>query len=531
MARPVENLAGDWHKAASVQKLSEKKVLTVRIRERQIALFQTHEGIRACNNNCPHEGYPLAEGDLGQNCILTCNWHNWKFDLNTGENLFGGDRLRTYPLEIRGDEIWINMQDAPLEEQRSRVFESLQDAFDDYSYDRIGRELARLSRLNTPVAEIMAAVVDWSFSRMEFGWTHAYAGMADWLQLYDEYEGDEEVRLLSLTEIVAHTAYDVLREPVYPFTENIAVYDEFLLLNAIEDEDEARAIELIRGAFDAGLDYSDLEPALSQAALAHYNDFGHSLIYVVKGGWLINRLGSAVALPLTLGLVRALVYATREERIPEFRDYASILESWQEGGSETPNSSEWVGLGIKKSMQRTLASAKSKTEDLFQALLLANARNLLSFDIRQHDKHHVTVSGNVGWLDFTHGITFANAVRTQCEKYPELWPSGLLQMACFHGRNTAFTESDQKVEDWVSGTTADELTNLFDIVIDHGQAEHIVSVHLLKTAMAAREELAMLGQDEQLQLLAAVKRFMVSPLKRRYLRRTAWQSLQFVARE
>ena len=109
----------------------------VRIDGRQIALFHSSEGVRACNNQCPHEGYPLSEGNLSDGCILTCNWHNWKFNLNTGQNLFGGDRLRTYPVDIRGDEIWVDLADPPYEDQYASIMDSLRDAFDDHSYDRI----------------------------------------------------------------------------------------------------------------------------------------------------------------------------------------------------------------------------------------------------------------------------------------------------------------------------------------------------------------------------------------------------------
>ena len=62
----------------------------------------------------PHEGYPLREGNLDDRCILTCNWHNWKFDLQSGRNLYGGEGLRTYPVEIRGGEVWIDLADPPL---------------------------------------------------------------------------------------------------------------------------------------------------------------------------------------------------------------------------------------------------------------------------------------------------------------------------------------------------------------------------------------------------------------------------------
>jgi nitrite reductase/ring-hydroxylating ferredoxin subunit len=47
---------------------------------------------------CPHEGYPLAAGQVSPgDCVLTCNWHNWKFRLDTGECLIGGDHVRGYP--------------------------------------------------------------------------------------------------------------------------------------------------------------------------------------------------------------------------------------------------------------------------------------------------------------------------------------------------------------------------------------------------------------------------------------------------
>ena len=53
----------------------------------QIVLYRVEEQVFAIDNRCPHEGYPLAEGTLDEQCQLTCNWHNWKFDLVTGEEI------------------------------------------------------------------------------------------------------------------------------------------------------------------------------------------------------------------------------------------------------------------------------------------------------------------------------------------------------------------------------------------------------------------------------------------------------------
>ncbi len=67
---------GAWHRVATRDELKASKVMMVRADGRQIALFETGDGVRACDNRCPHEGFPLSEGSLSDGCLLTCNWHN-----------------------------------------------------------------------------------------------------------------------------------------------------------------------------------------------------------------------------------------------------------------------------------------------------------------------------------------------------------------------------------------------------------------------------------------------------------------------
>ena len=515
----------------SMAELQQSEALLVRIDGKQIALFNTSQGVRACDNRCPHEGYPLSQGSLSSDCILTCNWHNWKFNLDSGENLYGGDRLRTYPVEIRDDQIWVDISELPYAQRRATIENSLRDAFDDHAYDRIAREIARLSRLGDDPLDALRMAIEWSWQRMEFGWTHAYAGMADWLVLYDEYSSNKELQLVCLLESVAHTAYDVLREPEYPFPKKITAFDQAVFLEAVEAEDESTAIAALRGGLRDGLQFSDFEPTLTQAALAHYNDFGHSLIYVTKAGQLIERLGDQVAEPLLVSLVRSIIYARREDKIPEFRGYTTALAAWGKGNEPMPGVEQWRKYGIDKSLKASVASSKQNPEAIYDKLLIVNAINLLSFDIAQQEKQKISISGNVGWLDFTHGLTFANAVRKQCSRFPQLWPQGLLQMACFSGRNAGFTTPDYDLEKWRLNDFERDIKSLTQRILDHGQGEYIVSVHWLKLALAVREEMQELPTEQASYLAAALNRFINSPLKRRQARRTAHQSLQFVAKE
>ena len=129
----------------------------------------------------------------------------------------------------------------------------------------------------------------------------------------------------------------------------------------------------------------------------------------------------------------------------------------------------------------------------------------------------------------THGITFANAVRRQCTRFPELWPRGLLQMACFSGRNSGFVDPSIPLDRWLISKPRPFFAKAVDALFDHGREENIVAVHLLKTTLAARAEIEACPDDEASRILAAgVNRFLNSPLRRRHVRRTMRQAIKFV---
>lgn len=520
-----------WTRVIAGDELKRKKRAVVRAGGKQIAVFDTSDGVFACDNRCPHEGYPLREGTLDGSCILTCNWHNWKFDLRTGANLYGGDRVRVYPVELRGGDVWLDLTDPPFEERRATIMANLRDAFDDNEFDRMARELARLRLAGADPVEAVAEAILWSYDRLEFGWTHAYGGAADWLALHDSRGNEPDSQLICLLEILGHIADDVLREKTYAYAAETSPYDENGFVRSIEDEDEATAVAMVRGALDAGLGFADLERGLTRAALSHYADFGHSLIYVVKAGRLIERLGARVALPLLVSLVRSLVFAWREDQIPEFRGYAGALESWgTKANGAAPEAGAFHGLNVKHAVALAAAHGATDPETLYRSLLGVNAANMLTYDMRYQERVDQPVRDNVGWLSFTHGITFANAVRQQCAKFPELWPAGLLQLACFSGRNAAYTDATLDGERWRVADADAFFAEAIEVLFDHDRTEFIESVHFVKTLAAAREEIdsgaAGAAEDD---LLAGLNRFLHSPLRRKQLRRTAHQAMAFVA--
>src|SRR3546814_13284512 len=85
----------------------------------------------------------LGPAAQGGNCILTCNWHNWKFDLASGETLVGGDKLRRYPVEIVAGEVWVDIADPPAEDVAAAALDALRDSFERHEYGRMARALSR----------------------------------------------------------------------------------------------------------------------------------------------------------------------------------------------------------------------------------------------------------------------------------------------------------------------------------------------------------------------------------------------------
>jgi nitrite reductase/ring-hydroxylating ferredoxin subunit len=75
---------------------------------RELALFLVDGRVHAFENRCPHEGNPLSEGEIA-GPTLTCVFHNWRFDLETGACLFGDLPATRYDARVVGQQIVIDL--------------------------------------------------------------------------------------------------------------------------------------------------------------------------------------------------------------------------------------------------------------------------------------------------------------------------------------------------------------------------------------------------------------------------------------
>jgi nitrite reductase (NADH) small subunit len=96
-----------------VAKISEvpnfgKKVVTVSGQD--VLLINIKGSIFAVENDCPHQGSPL-QAAIVKDGYISCPRHGYRFNLNDGSCSEHPEfTLRIYPVELRGDDILVNLE-------------------------------------------------------------------------------------------------------------------------------------------------------------------------------------------------------------------------------------------------------------------------------------------------------------------------------------------------------------------------------------------------------------------------------------
>lgn len=101
-----------WHIVPDINfsTFAEGKITSHTVEEKTVALLRKGNTIFAFAATCPHQGARLCEGWLDMQGRIVCPLHKFRFDPANGRNTSGeGYKLRTYPVEIREDFIYIGL--------------------------------------------------------------------------------------------------------------------------------------------------------------------------------------------------------------------------------------------------------------------------------------------------------------------------------------------------------------------------------------------------------------------------------------
>lgn len=516
----------------------------VKVGGHRICLVRTSEGVFALDQACPHEGYGLTTGELDGDTI-TCAWHNWKFRVDDGSCVLGEEDVRTHSVDVADDgTLTVTLDQPDPAELRPKLMESLRGGIERDYIGQVSRDIVRLLRADANPGELIWEAVAYGAPRAEFGWGHAIASLTDCLAMVDHYDDDD--RALPIVQAIAGVAEQERGRPVRALPDPLAMLPpepraEFRRL--VEAEHLATAQSVVRGAIDHGATADDLRPWFTDVVAAHHLSYGHGAIYSQKAFQLLDRIGWDRADTVLPHLVPTLVYGTREDKLPYMKlfhrgvaqlDLVSLAErandpdpAWVDDGrviaallgSDRTEAALAVGAAI---------AAGASLDAILDAVTLAVSERLLRYDPDGERDFH----DDFGWLDITHGVTYANAVRWHLDGTavtPDhvklvLWTVFLANWTGRHEWHTGVApraEIEPRSDDLAAYGRSLQHEALLD-----GTTAFIVHAHAVKTSVAATEEAVRLGSPVPLD---AAARFMAAPKLERFVAATVTRSIDFLS--
>lgn len=415
----------NWTRTCALSDLEVHKGRVVKVDGKQVAIFRLPgDAIYAVDNRCPHEGYPLGQGYV-QGCVLTCAWHNFKFDLRDGSCLLGDEGVRTFPVRVVDGEIELDLRDPDPAASITARYQSLETALLE---DRMGQAIRDTTRL-LQHGEAPEAIALWTArfdaERAEFGCTHAVAVAADVLDYLDRYEGTDAI--WPLAQVLDQASRGNIRRPRRPLAEPrdpgpdpVAAGRRLRAL--VEREEASDAEALLRGALARGWGRRELEPWFYGLCADHFLNFGHPFLYTAKIFDLMDRAGTEHADVLLSAHLYGCVTGTRHDTLPKWKRFTARLEkerervdaSYHARGDEP---SIEAGQALRQilldgSSDDWFDGALTALEDgaslstLVHGILVGGAGRMMRFDTSIHQDPGVQDD----WLDVTHTLTVATAL-------------------------------------------------------------------------------------------------------------------------
>ncbi len=318
-------------RAASLAELREAGRMVVHVEGHTIALFLDRDAVRACDNRCPHMGFPLHRGTL-EDGILTCHWHHARFDLSSGGTFDQwADDLSVFPAEVRDGEIFVDLglRRDPVEHAKLR----LRDGLERDLRLVIAKAVVALLEDDHDPREPFAIGLDFGVRFRRAGWGQGLTILACLMNVLPSLEPQDRKAALyhGLSAVALESDGSAPRFPVHPLPGRAdAASLKRWFRRFVEVRDAEGAERCIVSAVRAGGGSRDLADLLFAAATDHrYLRIGHVLDFTNKALEALDHAGWERAEPVLASLATGYADADRMEESNAWRhpvDLVAILE-------------------------------------------------------------------------------------------------------------------------------------------------------------------------------------------------------------
>ena len=335
-----------YERAARVSDVREAGCLPVQVNGHTIVLF-AHDGqMYAVDNRCPHMGFPLHRGTVADG-ILTCHWHHARFDLMTGGTFDPwADDVRVFPVEIRGDDVWVDLTarvDA-VAHSRQRLREGLER---NLPLVIAKNAIALVGSAEDPAVPFRVGL-DFGTRYRREGWSQGLTIHACMMNLIPGLDADDRPLALyhGLSAVAANSDGMAPRFPLTPLPGSTADASTLKrwFRRFVEVRDTEGAERCIVSAVQTGAGHHSLADMLFSAATDHrYITIGHVLDFTNKAFEALDVAGWTHAELALSSLAPIFAAADRMEESNQWRHPVDLIEILDRAFEELPRALEARG--------------------------------------------------------------------------------------------------------------------------------------------------------------------------------------------
>jgi nitrite reductase/ring-hydroxylating ferredoxin subunit len=414
-----------WVRVGTLSEFQNRCCLVINARGNDVAVFYHDGAVHAVDNRCPHMGFPLQRGSV-KDGILTCHWHHARFDLASGGTFDQwADDVRSFPTELRGDEVWVDV--TPRVDARAHQRRRLRDGLERNIPLVIAKSVLALLDSEESASEPFRIGLDFGTHYRQAGWGQGLTMLTCMMKLLPRLASEDRSRALyhGLSAVARDCDGQPPRFAVQPLpaaTSDVPTLKRWLR-QFVEVRDSEGAERCIVSAVRAGADHRQLADMLFAAATDHrYIQTGHPLDFTNKAlqaldiaGWATERAESVLA-----SLAAGYANAGRMEESNAWRNPIDLIPILENAFEQLPAvmaqsriAGAWTGrealipILLDEHPQATVDAllaalgAGAPMADLAGAVAYAAALRIARF-------HTSNEFGD--WDTALHTFTFANAV-------------------------------------------------------------------------------------------------------------------------
>jgi len=324
-----------WQRVATLTDFDEAACKTVHVAGRTLVLWRSGEQIFALDNRCPHMGFPLDRGTC-RDGILTCHWHSARFDLRTGGTFDQfADDAQTFPIELRGDEIWVDP--TPRRDSRAYYRTRLRDGLEQDVRLVLAKSAIALMDNGGDAREPFRIGLEYGVRNRRMGWGQGLTMHTAFANLLPHLEAEDRPRAIylgldAISRDTAGAAPRFVLQPLPGTTPNLPTLKRWLRqFLAVRDDEGAERV--VVSAIRNGASATDLADLLFSAATDYrYLTIGHVVDFTNKALEALDLTGwePELAEAVLSSLVRGIAQGNRQEENNAWRhpvDLVAILEA------------------------------------------------------------------------------------------------------------------------------------------------------------------------------------------------------------